>query len=49
MLKDGEVTLKHSTANDNAAERLVNMVPDVIDKVSGTVSKLKNDKSAAAK
>lgn len=48
VLKDGEVTLKHITANDNAAERLVNMVPDVIDKISGTVSKIKNDKPGSA-
>ena len=48
VLKDGEVTLKHITANDNAAERLVNMVPEVIDKISGTVSKIKNDKPGSA-
>ena len=42
ILKDGEVTLKHITSNDNAAERLVNMVPDVIDKVSDVVSKVKS-------
>ncbi len=48
VLKDGEVTLKHITSNDNAAERLVNMVPDVIDKISGTVSKIKNDKPGSA-
>ena len=48
VLKDSEVTLKHITSNDNAAERLVNMVPDVIDKISGTVSKIKNDKPGSA-
>lgn len=42
ILKDGEVTLKHITSNDNAAERLVNMVPDVIDKVNDVVSKVKS-------
>lgn len=42
ILKNGEVTLKHITSNDNAAERLVNMVPDVIDKVSDVVSKVKS-------
>lgn len=42
VLKNGEVTLKHITSNDNAAERLVNMVPDVIDKVSDVVSKVKS-------
>ncbi len=42
ILKDGEVTLKHITSNDNAAERFVNMVPEVIDKVSDVVSKVKS-------
>lgn len=42
VVKDGEVTLKHITANDNAAERIVNMIPDVIDKVTGVVDKAKS-------
>ncbi len=42
ILKDGEVTLKHITSNDNAAERFVDMVPEVIDKVSTVVSKAKS-------
>ena len=41
ILKNGEVTLKHITSNDNAAERFVDMVPEVIDKVSGVISKVK--------
>ena len=45
VLKDGEVTLKHITSNDNAAERIVNMIPDVIDKVSGIAEKAKSGKS----
>ena len=44
VLKDGEVTLKHITANDNAVERVVNMVPDLIDKVSGIADKVKGGK-----
>lgn len=44
ILKNGEVTLKHITANDNAAERIVNMIPDVIDKVTATAEKIKGDK-----
>ena len=44
VLKDGEVTLKHITSNDNAAERIVNMIPDVIDKVSGIAEKAKSGK-----
>ena len=42
ILKNGEVTLKHITSNDNAAERFVDMVPEVIDKVSSVVSKVKS-------
>ena len=42
ILRDGEVTLKHITANDNAAERIVNMIPDVIDKVTATAEKFKS-------
>ena len=48
ILKDGEVTLKHITANDNAAERIVNMIPDVIDKVTDVAGKLKSGKKDAA-
>ena len=44
VLKNGEVTLKHITANDNAAERIVNMVPDVIDKFTEAVGKAKSGK-----
>ncbi len=44
ILKDGEVTLKHITANDNAAERIVNMIPDVIDKVTEVADKAKSGK-----
>ena len=44
VLKNGEVTLKHITANDNAAERIVNMVPDVIDKFTEVVGKVKSGK-----
>ncbi len=42
ILKNGEVTLKHINSNDNAAERFVDMVPEVIDKVGQVVSKAKS-------
>ena len=42
VLKNGEVSLKHITANDNAAERVVNMIPDVIDKFSEIADKVKS-------
>lgn len=44
IVKNGEVTIKHITSNDNAAERFVNMVPDVLDKVGDVVSKAKSGK-----
>ncbi|MGI6772291.1 MAG: GerW family sporulation protein [Acutalibacteraceae bacterium] len=44
IVKDGEVTLKHITSNDNAAERIINLVPEMFDKVSGLVNKGKKKK-----
>lgn len=43
IVNNGEVTLKHITSNDNAAERLVGMVPDMVDKVTGIVDKVKKN------
>ena len=39
IVSDGEVTLKHITAYDNAAERVVNLVPEMFDKVTSFVNK----------
>ena len=39
IVSDGEVTLKHITAYDNAAERVVNLVPEMFDKVTSVVNK----------
>ena len=39
IVSDGEVTLKHITAYDNAAERVVNLVPEMFDKVTSGVNK----------
>lgn len=47
VVKDGDVTIKHITANDNAIERAVTMVPEMFDKVTGFVSKNKEDKTKA--
>lgn len=41
LIQDGQVTLKHITAYDNAAERMVNLVPDMFDKVTGFINKKK--------
>ena len=43
IISDGEVTLKHITAYDNAAERVVNLVPEMFDKVTSFVNKSKKD------
>lgn len=43
VINNGEVTLKHITAYDNAAERVVNLVPEMFDKVTGLISKTKKD------
>ena len=39
IVSDGEVTLKHITAYDNTAERVVNLVPEMFDKVTSVVNK----------
>ena len=44
----GEVTIKHITAFDNAAERVVNLVPEMFDKVTSVVNKAKKEKAKAA-
>ena len=43
VISNGEVTLKHITAYDNAAERVVNLVPEMFDKVTGLLNKTKKD------
>lgn len=48
IVKDGEVSLKHITSGDNAAERIVNLVPEMFDKVSGMVNKAKKKKEEDA-
>ena len=46
VVSDGEVTIKHITAYDNAAERVVNLVPEMFDKVTSVVNKAKKEKAA---
>ena len=48
VINDGEVTLKHITAYDNAAERVVNLVPEMFDKVTGFINKAKAEPAAVA-
>ena len=47
IVNNGEVSLKHITANDNAAERLIGLVPDMFDKVTGLVDKVKKNTEGA--
>ena len=47
VVKDGDVTIKHITANDNAVERAVTMVPEMFDKVTNFVDRQKQ--AAASK
>ncbi|MBE6828362.1 MAG: sporulation protein YtfJ [Ruminococcaceae bacterium] len=47
VISDGEVTIKHITAYDNAAERVVNLVPEMFDKVTSVVNKQKKEKAIA--
>ena len=49
VISDGEVTIKHITAFDNAAERVVNLVPEMFDKVTSVVNKAKKEKEKAAR
>lgn len=49
VIKDGEVSVKYiSEGAENSAERIISMVPDVVNKVSDVVSKFKSDKTAEA-
>jgi len=41
VINKGEVSLKHITAADNAAERAVNLVPEMFDKVTNLINKNK--------
>ena len=43
VINNGDVTLKHITAYDNAAERVVNLVPEMFYKVTGLMNKTKKD------
>ena len=47
VIANGEVKLLQLQSADNTADRIVNMVPGVIDKVSGIIQKKKGEKDAA--
>jgi sporulation protein YtfJ len=39
VINNGDVTIKHITVEENSAERIIGMVPDIVDKVSEVVKK----------
>ena len=41
IVKNGDVSVKYIAADDNAAERIVNLVPEMFDKVTGVIDKRK--------
>lgn len=47
VVNKGEVTIKHITASDNAAERAVNLIPEMFDKVTNFVDNHKKTTVAA--
>ena len=44
VIANGDAKLLQIPTNDNTADRVVNMVPDVVDKISGIFKKDKRDK-----
>jgi sporulation protein YtfJ len=47
VINNGDVTIKHITVEENSAERIIGMVPDIVDKVSEVVKKYaKKDENA---
>lgn len=47
VIKDGDVSVKYiSEGAENSAERIISMVPDVVNKVTDVVAKFKTDKTA---
>lgn len=40
IVREGEVSIKHISTTESSVERVIGMVPDLVDKVSGTVDKL---------
>lgn len=48
VINNGDVSVKYiSEGAENSAERIIGMVPDVVNKVSDVVTKLKNDKNGS--
>ncbi|HZJ78597.1 MAG TPA: spore germination protein GerW family protein [Clostridia bacterium] len=47
VVNNGDVSIKHIAVEENSAERIIGMVPDVVDKISDVVKKYikKDDES----
>lgn len=45
IVKNGDVSIKYIAADDNAAERIVNLVPEMFDKVTGVIDKRKAEQA----
>ncbi|HOD02983.1 MAG: putative spore protein YtfJ [Firmicutes bacterium ADurb.Bin300] len=43
VVREGEVSVRQISGLNNPAERVINLVPEMLDKVSGFVSKIKQD------
>lgn len=44
VINNGEVTIKHISSGDNSAERIIGMVPDMVDKITGVINRFVKDK-----
>ncbi len=49
VINNGEVAIKEISAGDNSTERIIGMIPDVFDKITGVINKLVKDKPDADK
>ena len=40
VISEGEISVKHISTEESSVERVIGMVPDLVDKISSTVNKL---------
>jgi len=48
IVNNVDVTIKHISSGDTSAERIIGMVPEVVDKLTDVVNKLVKDKQKGA-
>lgn len=48
IVNNGDVIIKHISSGDTSAERIIGMVPEVVDKLTDVVNKLTKDKQKTA-